>query len=270
MADAPASGPLERMIDDIADGRTLPVRRIGMDDVRTALRRGFDDFWEMPTHGLFASIVIVVLGFVLVRASLDMSLIPLVFPLLAGFALLGPVAAVGIYELSRRREKGEDTQWFHIFDVLRSPALGTIVGLGIVLLLVFAVWLQVAYFIYLGTMAQDVPPASLLGFIALALGTPGGWAMIIIGNIVGAVFALVAFAISVVSFPLILDRHLGLRPAVATSVKAVITNPVPMIAWGVIVAVGLALAALPLLLGLIAVLPTFGHATWHLYRRLIP
>jgi uncharacterized membrane protein len=151
---------------------------------------------------------------------------------------------------------------------VRAPAFGAILALGFVLLAIFLIWLGVAQGIYMATLGPEAP-ASLGSFVSDVLTTGPGWAMIVMGCGVGFLFAVLVLMISVVSFPLLLDREVGLYAAVATSVRAVVANPGTMAAWGLIVAGGLVLGSLPLLLGLIFVMPVLGHATWHLYRKVV-
>jgi uncharacterized membrane protein len=249
--------------------RTRPtVRTIGIADLKTALARGIADFSAMPTHAVFLCLIYPIVGVVLARLTLGYELLPLLFPLAAGFALVGPFAAIGFYELSRRREEGLDISWQDAFDVLRSPSRGAIAMLGILLLAIFAIWIAVAQAIYVANFGYE-PAAAMTDFIHQVFTTPAGWSLIIVGNLVGFLFAVAALAVSVVSFPLLLDRDVGAVEAVLTSIRAVAANPVTMAIWGLIVAGLLVIGSLPLFLGLAVVVPVLGHSTWHLYRRLV-
>ena len=249
--------------------RGLPlVRTIGLDDLRLALAKGFEDFRAMPTHVIFLSLIYPIAGLAIWRATIGYEIVPLLYPLAAGFALIGPFAAIGLYELSRRREQGLDTSWRHAFDIVHSPSARSIAALGFFLLVIFGVWLAVANGIYVASFGYR-QPASLAEFADMVLATPEGRWMIVVGNFVGAAFAVLAFALSVVSFPLLLDRDVGVAVAIATSAKAILRNPVTMVLWGLIVAVALLVGSLPVFLGLAVVMPVLGHATWHLYRRVV-
>lgn len=249
-------------------GAMPEIRRIGAEDLMDALRKGVADFGATRADVLFICLIYPLAGLVLARLAFSYNLLPLIFPLMAGFALLGPVAAIGLYEISRRREQGLPASWASAFDVFKSPALSSILWLGSMLLGLFVLWLIAAYGIYVATLGS-APPTSLPGFLHDVFLTPGGWAMIVAGVFVGFVFAVVALAISVVSFPLLLDRNVGMTTAIATSVRAVAANPVTMGLWGAIVVGGLVLGSIPALFGLIFVMPILGHATWHLYRKVI-
>lgn len=254
----------------------LPVNRIGIADLFAALRAGVDDFKAMPMHLLPLMLIYVFAGLIAGRWALGNDMLPLLFPLVSGFALVGPIAAVGLYELSRRREAGSNiswlnplTRWREAAKVLESPAIGTIMLLALMLLVLFGGWLLSASLLY--TALFDVAePASLRGFFSDIIATPAGWKLIVYGNLLGFGFALVTLMVSAISFPLALDRNVSFGTAVATSIAAFAKNPLPMLAWGLIVAALLVLGALPLLVGLALVLPVLGHATWHLYRRLVP
>jgi uncharacterized membrane protein len=244
------------------------VRSLAIADLKHVLKKGFQDFWAMPTHVVFLCAIYPVIGLFLFRAVFERDLLPLLFPLAAGFALVGPFAAIGLYELSRRRELGLDTSWRHAIDVVHSPSLGPIVGLGVLLLVIFGVWIGVAQGLYIANFG-DQPLTSLLSFVKTVLTTPEGHNLIILGNGIGFLFALAAASISVISFPLLLDRNVGFATAVLTSLRVVVKNPVTMAAWFLIVATGLLIGSLALFVGLAIVLPVLGHSTWHLYRKAV-
>jgi uncharacterized membrane protein len=245
------------------------VARIGSADLREILAKGYDDFGAYRTDVIFLCVIYPIVGLVLARVAFGEGMLPLLFPLASGFALVGPFAAIGLYEMSRERENGVDVGWANAFGVVRSPALGGIVLLGLLLVVVYLVWLGTAQAIYNATLGPE-PPASVAAFVRDVLTTSAGWTMAVVGVGVGFLFAVVAMAIGVVSFPLMLDRNVGLDTALTTSVRAVAANPVPMALWGLIVTGGLVIGSLPLFLGLIIVMPVLGHATWHLYRKLVP
>ena len=247
---------------------TPVIRTIGLSDLHRALRLGWEDFKAVPSHAILLCVIYPVLGLVLARVVHGYSVLPLLFPLAAGFALLGPFAALGLYELSRRRERGEQASAWDALDVLRSPSFGAMLGLGTLLLALFVVWVATAQAIYVAAFGYEAA-AGIPDFARRVLTTTQGWWLIIVGCGVGFLFALIALCISVVSFPLMLDRHVGAGEAMVTSLRAVARNPVPMAAWGLIVAVLLVLGTLPAFLGLAVVIPLLGHATWHLYRETI-
>lgn len=241
------------------------TRRLSTEDLRHALRMGWEDLTAMRSDVMFACMLYPVMGAVLVALAAQGNAVHLLFPVLSGFALVGPVAALGLYELSRRREAGLDVSWGSMFDVLRSPRFPRIVMLSLLNAVIFMVWLLLADLIHAATLGNDLP-RTLGAFVTEVAATPAGWAMTVIGTGVGFVLAAMVLAVSVVSFPLLLDRDVSLPVAVTTSVRVVWENPVVMAAWGLIVTGLLALGILPVLLGLIVVLPLLGHATWHLYR----
>lgn len=249
-----------------ADPDARPETRILMlEDLRLVLRKGWDDLQAMRSDVMFACMLYPLMGAVLLALAAQGNLTHLLFPVLSGFALVGPVAALGLYELSRRREAGLPVTWGAMFDVLRSPRFPRIVMLSLVNALIFMAWLLLADAIHSATLGAD-PPGSLSALLREVLTTPAGWAMAVIGTGVGFVLAAMVLAVSVVSFPLLLDRDVSLPVAMMTSVQVARENPVVIATWGLIVAVGLAVGILPVLLGLMVVLPLLGHATWHLYR----
>ena len=244
------------------------VRRIGIADLFDALRCGIEDFKSIPSHAIFLCLIYPLVGFFLGGLILGYNLLPLLFPVSAGFAMIGPIAALGLYELSRRREAGLEGHWHHAAGVLHSPSIGALTAVGLLLMALFLAWLAVAQWIY-QSLFGVLPPESAAQFLHDVLTTSQGWKLILYGNAVGLVFALAAFAISVVSFPLLLDRDVGAAVAIMTSLRVVAVNPVPMAIWGLIVAALLLIGSLPFFTGLAVVMPVLGHATWHLYRKVI-
>jgi uncharacterized membrane protein len=251
------------------DTRLPEVRSIRIADLGEVLARGLDDFGAYRTDVIFLCIVYPVVGLVLGRLMFGYGMLPLLFPLASGFALIGPLAALGLYEMSRQRELGGKVAWPDAFGVIGSRSFGAIVVLGLLLVAIFLFWLVAAESIYESTFGPE-PPASIGSFARDVFTTGAGWTMIVVGVGVGFLFALLVLVISVVSFPLLLDRDVGLGAAIWTSARAVIVNPGPMAIWGLIVAGGLVIGSIPLFLGLIIVMPVLGHATWHLYRAVVP
>jgi uncharacterized membrane protein len=246
------------------------VRRISTSDVYYALGRGVADFSAVPSHAVFLCVIYPLLGILLIGITLgnSLSLLPLAFPMAAGFALVGPLAAIGLYELSRRREAGLDTSSSHALDVLRSPSLGAIIALGVLLMALFLIWLVVAEALYIAIFGYTVPD-SIAQFVKDVLTTPRGWTLIVAGTGIGFLFAALVLAISAISFPLLLDRDVGAAVAVHTSLRVIAANPLPMALWGLIVAAALVIGSIPFFVGLTVVVPVLGHATWHLYRRTV-
>ncbi|WP_458096063.1 DUF2189 domain-containing protein [Roseomonas sp. WA12] len=258
----------DRLPDRPALAAEPALRRIGTGDVWAALREGWEDFLAHPTQLVFLAIIYPVIGLVAAQAAANDALMPLMWPLISGFALVGPIAALGIYELSRRREQNLPTRWTDAFGVLRSSNLGAIILLGIMLLAIFVAWLFTAQAIY-DSIFQGARPASVQDFAQQLFRTEQGHRLIWVGNAVGLLFAIPVLALSVLSFPLLLDRPVGPVVALRTSVRAVAMNPVPMGLWGLIVAALLFLGSLPLFVGLAVVLPLLGHGTWRLYRKAV-
>jgi uncharacterized membrane protein len=242
------------------------IRQIGWADLRHALRAGLADFRADPTHYVFLCAIYPIVGLIIGRAVVGYDVLPLIFPLVAGFALLGPLAAVGLYEISRRRERGEQVAWWNALSVFSSPSIGGILAVGLLMLGLFAVWVAIADLLYRALLP---PPDSGADFLRLVFTTGRGWALIVVGNLIGFGFALTALLVGVFSFPLLVDRPVAAETAIRTSVRAVLANKRVMAGWGLIVAGLLVLGSIPALVGLAVVLPVLSHATWHLYRRTI-
>ncbi|MBO1903390.1 DUF2189 domain-containing protein [Microvirga sp. 3-52] len=244
------------------------VRKITPADLKEALAKGFDDFWAMPSHLVFLGLIYPVVGVCLAALTFSNNALPLLYPLASGFALIGPFAGIGLYEISRRRELGLSTSWQDAFNVLKSPSIPSIIALGVLLLVIFLTWLTTARLLYQSIFGYAVP-TSYADLVNQVLTTSEGMRLIVLGNILGFIFAVAVLSISVISFPLLLDRDVGAAVAVYTSIKAVAMNPLTMALWGLIVAAALLVGSIPLFVGLAIVMPVLGHATWHLYRRVV-
>ncbi len=239
------------------------IRTIGLSDIRGALADGLEDLSALRTDALSIVIIYPLMGIVIAVTAATYNLLPLVFPLASGFALIGPIAGIGLYLLSQKRELEASG------EAIPRPAYGSIAVVGGLLFAIFVAWLLVAHWIFQLTLGPDA--ASSIGVFAREIfTTPAGMTMIVAGVGAGFLFAVAALAIGIVSLPLLLERQVGPVTAVRTSVRAVTRNPGVMAAWGAIVAASLVIGSAPALVGLVIVFPLLGHSTWHLYRRLIP
>lgn len=250
------------------DTENIKVRKIEVSDVVDALRQGYGDFMKQPSHYIFLAMMYPVVGLLLIGLASGANAFFLLFPLMSGFALIGPIAGIGLYEISRRLEKNMDTSWRHAFDVRKSPAVPAILAVGAMLVALFLFWLITAHGLFLwlyGDAQKDVTFEILYDMIS----TQRGWTLILLGNGIGFFFAVVVLCTSVVAFPILLDRDVGAISAIKTSISVAVMNPIPMIAWGLIVVGCLFLGALPVLAGLLVALPVLGHSTWHIYRKVV-
>jgi uncharacterized membrane protein len=259
----------ETLFEDIkVTSSEIGVCKIGVRELWKSLKEGYEDFNAKPSFGIFLTVIYPLFALLLTFFVVGQNLHRLVFPMLAGLTLLGPVVLVGLFAMSRRRERGLDLSWRSAFDFIHSYSFAPIAALSVVMTLLYAAWLFSAQFIYVGLFGAD-PPASLAAFVTEVTTTRRGGALIFYGVGVGAMFAFTALAISVFAFPLLLDKPTTFLTAVSVSIRAVTTNFIVMLIWGVIVVASLAVGASLFLIGLAAVLPILGHATWHLYRKVV-
>jgi uncharacterized membrane protein len=246
----------------------IPVRTIGDGDLRFALRAGWEDFQDMRGDIFFAGLIYTVLGLAAVAMTASNSFIPFFLPVVAGVGLLGPLSAIGFYELARRREDGKDVHWFNFVDVRKRPSADDMAVVGFVLVIVFALWLMAAGLLYIAAFGWGAP-TSINGFLASVFTTPQGWGLILGGAIVGAMFGWIVLALSVASLPMLVDCDVSAAEAVSASWRAANANKGAMVRWGLTVTALLVIGSIPLFVGLAFVLPWLGYATWHLYTRLI-
>lgn len=252
-----------------AQRREISVRKITHADLSISLRRGLDDFLTFRGDIVFAGIVYTVIGLAAVVMTTSAPLMPFFFPVVAGVGLLGPVAAVGFYELAKRREDGEQNiHWFNFLDVRKRPSIDDIGMVAGLLLLIFFAWLIAAGVLY-ATLFDWETPASVPQFLEQVFLTPRGWALIVGGGIVGAFFGWAVLALSVASLPMLVDRDVSAAEAVSASWRAAHENKGELVRWGLIVLGLLIIGSIPLFVGLAFVLPWLGYSTWHLYTRLI-
>ncbi len=251
-----------------AKTKRIPVRTISSDDLRFALKQGFEDFRDLRGDIVFAGLIYTLIGLAAVVMTTSAPLMPFFFPVVAGVALLGPVAAVGFYELARRRENGSEVHWFNFLDVRKRPSvddMGIVAGL---LLVMFVLWLLSAGILY-ALIFGWATPTSIVGFATMIFTTARGWALIVAGLVVGAVFGWIVLCLSVASLPMLVDCDVSASEAVSASWRAAHANSSMMVRWGLIVVGLLVLGSIPLFVGLAFVLPWLGYSTWHLYTRLI-
>lgn len=243
------------------------VRRITAADIAEAIGKGLRDFQALPRYGLAFGALYAAGGILIVASVTALGMSYLAYPLAAGFALIGPFVAIGLYEVSRRRERGESVTWGGLWRTMRSR--GEIGWMAFVTLFVFIMWMYQVRLLIALFLGLNASFSSLQQFIAYVLTTSEGLVFLLVGNAIGAVLAAILFSLTVVSFPLLLERDLDFITAMITSVRSVVTSPVPMLGWAAVIAVLMIIAAMPFFLGLLVVLPVLGHTTWHLYRRLV-
>lgn len=244
------------------------VRAASWADLRAALDAGWRDFRAAPGMGLAIGLLYAAGGWLLLWVLELKEIRGLSFPVVAGFALIGPFVAVILYEISRRREMGLSLGWGEVPAMVARTARKQILYHGFILMFWLAVWSRVGVMLY--AIFFSASPDRFWELAGEMVTTSHGISFLIVGHLFGAFFAGIAFCLSVLAFPFLLDRDSDFITAMVLSFKAVLASPVVMLAWGVFIGAVLALASAPLFLGLLVALPLLGHASWHLYRRLVP
>ncbi|MGI9356454.1 MAG: DUF2189 domain-containing protein [Rhizobiaceae bacterium] len=247
---------------------TLSIRPAGIADLRFALAQGWADFWKAPQYGLFFGAVFAAGGLLLVWLAFFLGLNWMAYPLVIGFALIGPFIATGLYEVSRRLHAEKAFGWRSVLLVIVDQHRRELGWMAFVMLFVFWVWMYQArtiFVVFFGSKGF----ATLDGFLTAVFNTETGWWFLLVGHAIGAIISLVLYSLTVISCPLLLDRDVDFVTAMVTSIKTVLASPFVMLGWGIFVVLAVIVSAVPAFAGLLIVLPILGHATWHLYRRLI-
>lgn len=248
---------------------TLPPPQVADDlalaDLGAALKAGWRDFRSLPQFGLFFGGFYVLAGLAIGWTALVAREPTWLIPAMAGFPLVAPFIAVGLYEASRRREAGEPLSWRAVLGALKGHGDDQILSMGVIVFVAFSFWMIIAHAIFAIFMAES----GMGGESLAALLTPAGLAMLTVGSAVGAVMAFAFYAMTVISLPMLVERKVDFLTAIIASFAVVRRNPVVMLGWAAIIAGLLFIAMLPAFLGLVAALPVLGHATWHLYRRAV-
>jgi uncharacterized membrane protein len=251
------------------DEYSMPeVNALGFEDLKACLCNGFSDFRQAPMFGLFFGGIFAFGGILIVQSFYAWEKGWLIYPMIVGFPLIGPFAAVGLYEVSRRLSNGLPLKWNEVLSVVSLQTSRQIPYMAFVILFIFWIWMyqiRLLIAIILGRMSFS----SWDSFINIITTTPEGLAFIILGHIVGACFALLLFSVTVVSIPLILDRDIDFVTGMITSVKTVKKSPFVMICWGAFIGITLIVSSIPLFLGLLITLPVLGHTSWHIYKRAV-
>jgi uncharacterized membrane protein len=248
---------------------TMPkVNALTVADLRACLAQGISDFARAPLFGLFFGAVFTIIGMVIVLALTSWHMPWMIYPFAIGFPLVGPFAAAGLYEVSRRMENGSPLDWSQVLSAVWAQRRRELSWMAFVMLFVFWVWMyqiRLLLALILGRMSFS----SMDKFLTVVFTTEQGWTFLAVGHLVGGALSLILFSITVVSIPLLMDREVDIVTAMVTSVKTVLASPLPMIGWAACVTLAVLAACVPFFLGLLVVLPVLGHATWHIYRRAV-
>jgi len=261
----PKTGPANTPAANAPAQKPIAAHDLAIGDLTAALQAGLRDFTAMPQYGLFFGGVYVLAGLVIGYVALIGGELSWLIPATAGFPLIAPFVAVGLYEASRRRGAGEPLSWRGVLGALKGHGDDQILSMGVIVFVAFAFWMIVAHAIFAIFMAES----GMGGESLAALMTPAGLAMLGVGSLVGAIMAYAFYAMTVISLPMLVDREIDFLTAIWASLAVVKHNGLVMLVWAAIIAALLFAALVPLFLGLFIALPVLGHATWHLYTRAI-
>ncbi|UUV05634.1 DUF2189 domain-containing protein [Ruegeria sp. YS9] len=244
------------------------VNRVTVDDITASLKAGFSDFLARPVMSGFFGLFFAVFGILLVWALIWLGQIWMIIPAIVGFPLIAPFAAAGLYEMSRRLQKGESFGWSEILSVMANQRKREMGWMAFVTLFIFWVWIYQVR-LWLAIILQNASFSDFDGFLNAVFFTPQGWIFLAVGTCVGAFLSAVLFSVTVVAMPLLLDRETNFISAMLTSLRVVSESPVVMLGWAAIISVTMLLSLVPAFLGLVFTLPILGHTTWHLYQRAV-
>ncbi|WP_425080100.1 DUF2189 domain-containing protein [Ruegeria denitrificans] len=244
------------------------VNRVTVDDITASLKAGFSDFLARPVMSGFFGLFFAVFGILLVWALIWLGQIWMIIPAIVGFPLIAPFVAAGLYEMSRRLQKGESFGWSEILTVMANQRKREMGWMAFVTLFIFWVWIYQVR-LWLAIILQNASFSDFDGFLNAVFFTPQGWIFLAVGTCVGAFLSAVLFSVTVVAMPLLLDRETNFISAMLTSLRVVSESPVVMLGWAAIISVTMLLSLVPAFLGLVFTLPILGHTTWHLYQRAV-
>jgi uncharacterized membrane protein len=251
---------------DVADRRPQ-IASLKRDDLVDCLLQGWRDFLAAPQYGLFFGGLYALGGLFIVALFFALHMPYVGYPLTMGFALVVPFVAAGTYEVSRRLERGEPLSWSAVLGAVWARSGKDLGWMALVTLFALIIWVDFAVFLFLMFYGLHFPTVHEL--VVEILSTTKGLGFALVGNAVGAVVAMAVFSITVVSFPILVDRDIDFVTAMITSVRCVLANPVHMIAWAALIGLLLAISLAAGFVGLFVALPVLGHASWHLYRKLV-
>ncbi|TLP61433.1 DUF2189 domain-containing protein [Parasedimentitalea maritima] len=245
------------------------VNKMTASDITASLKAGFSDFLARPVMSGFFGLFYAVFGILFVWCLVWLGKIWMIIPAIIGFPLVAPFAAAGLYEMSRRLQKGESFGWSDILGVMANQRKREMGWMAFVTLFIFWVWIYQIRLL-LAIILKNASFADFDGFLTSVFFTPQGWTFLAVGTCTGAILSAALFSVTVIAMPMLLDRETNFVSAMLTSIRVVTKNPTVMLSWAAIISVTMLLSLVPAFLGLIFTLPIIGHTTWHLYQRAIP
>jgi len=243
------------------------VNKLQYEDITKAMRSGLRDFAKAPQYGLAFGLAYAAGGWFLLYLLSTLEINYYVYPMATGFALLAPFVASGLYEVSHRMAEGKELSWSSVITSTRTAGGKDLSWMAVVTTFAYIIWLDIAVALYV--IFFGMKPLAFTELVNAVMTTPSGALFFIVGNVAGAILAFIVFSLTVVSLPLLFDKHVDFVTAMITSVKVVLENPKPMLLWCIIIGVLFAISIMSLFLALIVVLPVLGHSTWHLYKRAV-